>query len=91
MDLISSLELDDKDIDEVYKKFEAILNDESAKKILEKVSKGKGSENFKDVREMMQGVIGLIDPEDLNVLLEKVIKNEELVDFIQDLFLEKLI
>ena len=59
--------------------------------MIENVSNIPGLRNENDLKEIMKTLSSDLDITDLNELLKSIIKNEELIDFIQDLFLEKLI
>ncbi len=91
IELISELKLDEADYNKIFEKFEIILNDSKVKGLIEETTKSTNAENERDLINVMKTLAEKIDLSDLSYLLEKIIKNEELVDFIQDLFLEKLV
>ncbi|HEY0087638.1 MAG TPA: hypothetical protein VGB37_02275 [Candidatus Lokiarchaeia archaeon] len=91
IELISELKLDEADYNKIFEKFEIILNDSKIKGLIEETTKSTNNENERDLINVMKTIVEKINLSDLSYLLEKIIKNEELVDFIQDLFLEKLV
>jgi hypothetical protein len=90
----NDIELKNEDIKVIYKKFEKILEDPTIKELLHnKISfLNENSESKeKNIRALMEILVSKLDLEDLNVFLDKIIKDESLSDFLQDFFLEKLI
>jgi hypothetical protein len=88
IDLISDLNLNEDDYDNIFKRFKNILNNDDLKEILNKIS---GIDQDNDLKKIMEKLVLNLSSDDISLLLEKIIKNENLVDFIQDLFLEKLL
>ncbi|MHA1438531.1 MAG: hypothetical protein ACTSPD_13230 [Promethearchaeota archaeon] len=89
--LISELNLNDKDFEEIFKRFNVIFNDFNTKNILQKLNESKNFKCEDGLKTIMEKIKNNLTESEMHILLEKVIKNEELIDFIQDLFLEKLI
>lgn len=88
---ISELELNEEDYENIFKKFKPILKNQAIKNkldILEEIEEG----DFPvDLETMTKKILDKISIQDLKFILEKIIKNEDLTNFIQDLILEKLI
>jgi len=88
---ISELELNEEDYENIFKKFKPILKNQAIKNkldILEEIEEG---DSPIDLETMTKKILDKISIPDLKFILEKIIKNEDLTDFIQDLILEKLI
>ena len=88
---ISELELNEEDYENVFKKFKPILKNQVIKNkldILEEIEEG---DSPIDLETMTKKILDKISIQDLKFILEKIIKNEDLTSFIQDLILEKLI
>jgi len=91
IELISELNLDDEDYKKIFEKFNTMLENSDIKETVEKVSKIHDLKNDEDLKEIMKRLTHDFEISDLNKIVNSIIKNEELLDFIQDLFLEKLI
>ena len=91
IDFFSELDLDKKDFETIYEKFRFLLENDEMKEIFLKISKIQKIETESDLKTIMKELIRNLDLGDLNILLTKIIKNEPLIDFIKDLFLEKLL
>jgi len=91
IDFFSELDLDNEDFETIYEKFKFLLENDDTQGILSKISKLHKITLESDLKTIMKEMIRTLDIEDLNSLLTKIIKNEPLIDFIQDLFLEKLL
>ena len=91
IELISELNLNEEDYEKIFDKFKLILENREIKDTIENVSNIPGLRNENDLKVIMKKLSSDLDLSDFNKLLKDIIKNEELIDFIQDLFLEKLI
>ncbi|TFF98832.1 MAG: hypothetical protein EU547_00025 [Promethearchaeota archaeon] len=92
LDFFDDIELGNDEIALIYERFENILNDPKVERLLlEKASVLKNQNEKEDVKVIMKKLITKLDIDDLNILLNKIIKDEPLSDFLQDFFLEKLI
>lgn len=92
VDLISDIELNDEDYKGIYDKFSNFLSTKEFNDILKKISDVSNNNNSsEDIGELMRTLLDNLKIEDINLILKRIIKNEELIDYIQDLFLEKLI
>lgn len=91
IELISELNLEQEDFDKIFDNFKEILNNPDINKILKKILGFSDLEEETDLIPLMKKLTDKLSINELNFLLGKVIKNEEFVDFIQDLFLEKLL
>ena len=91
IDFFSELDLDNKDFETIYEKFRFLLENDEMQEIFLKISKIQKIETEIDLKAIMKELIRNLDLDDLNALLTKIIKNEPLIDYIQDLFLEKLL
>lgn len=94
LEFFKDIKLEKEDIALIFEKFEKILKDPTIKEILfNKVSfLNENNENKEEnIKALMEILVSKLDLEDLNVFLDKIIKDESLSDFLQDFFLEKLI
>lgn len=91
IELISELNLNDDDYEKIFEKFKLMLNNSEMKEAIKKFSGIKEIEKENDLKTIMKTLTNKIRLSDLNHLLGNIVKNEDLIDFIQDLFLEKLI
>ncbi|MGQ4873763.1 MAG: hypothetical protein ACP6IY_06795 [Promethearchaeia archaeon] len=90
IELVSEIELDENDFEQIFNKFANFLNkQEIIQRIKENVKK-EIKENDK-IEELMRKIVKKLKEDDLNELLNILMKNESLIEFIQDLFLEKLL
>ena len=92
LDFFKDIKLETGDVAIIYDNFKKILKDPEVKEVLiEKMSFLNAKNEKENIRSLMEILISKLDLNDLNVLLNKIIKNESLSDFLQDFFLEKLI
>jgi len=91
IDFFSELDLDNKDFETIYEKFKYLLESDEIREIFLKISKIQNIKTENNLKNIMKELISNLDLTDLNILLTKIIKNEPLIDYIQDLFLEKLL
>jgi len=88
---ISELELNEEDYENIFKKFKPILKNQAIKNKLDKLEEIEEDDSPSDLETMTKKILDKISIQDLKFILEKIIKNEDLTNFIQDLILEKLI
>lgn len=88
---ISELDLNEEDYENVFKKFKPILKNQAIKNKLEILEEIEEGDSPIDLETMTKKILDKISIQDLKFILEKIIKNEDLTNFIQDLILEKLI
>lgn len=91
IELISELNLNDDDYEKIFEKFKIMLNNVEMKEAIKKILGIREIEKENDLKAIMKKLTNKIRLSDLNQLLGNIVKNEDLIDFIQDLFLEKLI
>jgi len=91
IELISELNLNDDDYEKIFENFKLMLNNSEMKEAIKTISGIREIEKENDLKTIMKTVTNKIRLSDLNQLLGNIVKNENLIDFIQDLFLEKLI
>ncbi|MFX1260425.1 MAG: hypothetical protein ACFFAN_21455 [Promethearchaeota archaeon] len=91
IELISELNLNEEDYEKIFEKVKVILKNPEIKERFDIISEISGIDNSIDIKTIMKKFSSKISLNDLNFLLKKIVENEELIDFIQDLFLEKLI
>ena len=91
IELISELNLNDDDYEKIFEKFKLMLNNSEMKEAIKRFSGIREIEKENDLKTIMKTLTNKIRLSDLNQLLGNIVKNEDLIDFIQDLFLEKLI
>ena len=88
---ISQLEFSEEDYENLFKKFKPILKNQTIKNkldILEEIDEGDSPNDLETMTKIILDKIGI---QDLKFILEKIIKDEDLTNFIQDLILKKLI
>ncbi len=88
---ISELELNEEDYENIFKKFKPILKNQAIKNKLDILVEVEEDDSPIDLEAMTKKILDKISIQDLKFILEKMIKNEDLTTFIQDLILEKLI
>ena len=88
---ISELELNEEDYENIFKKFKPILKNQAIKNKLDKLEEIEEDDSPSDLETMTKKILDKISIQDLKFILEKIIKNEDLTNSIQDLILEKLI
>ena len=91
IELISELTFKEEDYDNIFEKFKSYLKNSENEELFKKISEIRGLENEKGLTNIMRKLSTTLSIDELNKLLKEIIKNDEFVDFIQDLFLEKLI
>jgi len=91
IELISELSFKEEDYDNIFEKFKCYLKNSKNKELFKKILEIKGLENERGLANIMRKLSTNLSIDELNTLLKEIIKNDEFVDFIQDLFLEKLI
>ncbi len=90
IEIISDIGFEDNDFEKIFDKFKFILDNPDISVILEKILYLNELQNENDLKLLMKKLSNVLSLNEMNLLLEKVIKNEQFIDFIQDLFLEKL-
>lgn len=90
IEIISDVNFEEEDFEKIFEKFKFILDNSDVKNIIERILDLSELENENDLKQIMKKLSKTLSLQELNLMLEKVIKNEQFVDFIQDLFLEKL-
>ena len=88
---ISELELNEEDYENIFKKFKPILKNQAIKNKLEILEEIEEGDSPIDLETMTKKILDKISIQDLQFILDKIIKNEDLTNSIQDLILEKLI
>ncbi len=88
---ISELELNEEDYENIFKRFKPILKNQAIKNKLDILEEIEEDDSPIDLETMTKKILDKIGIQDLKFILEKIIKNEDLTNFIQDLILEKLI
>ena len=91
MGFISELELNEEDYENIFKKFKPILKNQAIKNKIDILEEVEENDSPIDLETMTKKILEKISIQDLKFILEKIIKNEDLTNYIQDLILEKLI
>jgi len=91
IELISEFNFDEEDYETIFEKLQIFLKNPENYELFKKISEIKELENEGDLKAIMKKLLKEIKLNELNKLLKDIIENEEFVDFIQDLFLEKLL
>jgi hypothetical protein len=91
IELISEFNFDEEDYETIFEKFQIFLNNSKNHDFLKKISEIEEFEDEKDLKAIMKKLSNKFKISELNTILKEIVKNEEFVDFIQDLFLEKLL
>jgi len=91
INLISEIELNNEEMEDLFNRFKNILdNSEIVEKVLKAVNVKKINK-IEDLKKILEILSKNIELDQLNILLNLLIKDEKLINYIQDLFLEKLI
>jgi hypothetical protein len=91
VEFFNNLDLKPKEIDIIFDKFREILTDREIKRLLKDQKCMKEIEEEDGIQEILKKLIPYLDLKDLNYLLQKLIKDESLTEYIQDMFLEKIL
>ena len=90
IDIISDIKLSEDDYNNIFEQFKGILNNNEIDEILKIISRIPRDNEIIDLKTILKNLAINIPLNDLNSLLNKIIKNEKFINYIQDLFLEKL-
>ena len=88
--LIILLNLNDIDYERIFKCFKKTFSDNDSLKIINDLIISLETKD-PSINEIMKEIPNIIEKNDLSYLINRIIKNPKAMDFIQDLFLEKLI
>ena len=88
--IFSEINLDDEDFKNIFEEFKFIIENPKFKTILEKISNFNELKDENEIKTIMKGLSQKLSLTEMNLLLNNVIKNEKFVNFLQDLFLEKM-
>ena len=91
LNFFSELTLMEGDYEKILKKFENFFDKKENKQILDKITKDLPFEEKNDINAIMKEIIESKEIPHLNILLQRMIKHENLINDIQDYFIEKLI
>jgi len=91
IELVSELSLDEDDFNKIIDLFAPTLEKSEIKELIESIQNLKEVSEEDDVETIMKKISEKIDTSILIKLLHTIIKNEKLVDGIQDIFLDKLV
>jgi len=90
IEYFNELNLKEDDYETIFERFKFFLNDSNVQKLIEEISKNHDYKFDQDSKSIVKTVLEKVNIEQLNALLEKIIKNEDFTNFIQDLILDKL-
>ena len=92
LEFINDITLEEKDYDLIFKKFKKVINDQEFENLInQKLSNQDLEKNYENLEDLLRSLIEGLDIREINIILQKIIKNEKLTSFIQDFFLEKLL
>ena len=91
IELISEFKFDEEDFETIFEKFQVLLKNSQNQDLFKEISELKEFEKEEDLKTIMKRISDDLKISELNKLLKDIVENEEFVDFIQDLFLEKLL
>lgn len=91
IELISEFKFDEEDYETIFEKFQIFLKNSENRDLFKRISEFKDFEKEGDLKAIMKKISKNFKINELNKLLKDIVGNEEFVDFIQDLFLEKLL
>ena len=91
IELISEFTFNDNEYEKIFEKLEKNFDNIMVQKLIENTSNIEGLENEKDLKSIMEKIRDMINLEDMNTYLDAILTNQELIDFIQDLLIDKLI
>ncbi|MBN1214516.1 MAG: hypothetical protein JXA99_03645 [Candidatus Lokiarchaeota archaeon] len=92
LEFINDITLEEKDYDLIFKKFKKMMNDQEFENLInKKLSNQDLEKNYENLEDLLRSLIDGLDIREINIILQKIIKNEKLTTFIQDFFLERLL
>ena len=91
VDLISYLRLTNLDINVIFEKFKSIIDNPEVNEFIEYINQLEDIKDEYDLETIIKYISENVNLDRLNLILVYILKDEYFVDFIQDLFLEKLL
>ena len=91
LNFFSELVLVEEDYENIRKKFDNFFDKVENKVLLAKITENIPNKDKKDINAIMKEVIERKKIPHLNILLQRMIKYENLINDIQDYFIEKLL
>ena len=91
LNFFSDLNINEEDYFNVLEKFNTFFEKDDNKELLDKITKATNYDKNSDLKVIMKDIINSKEIPHLNVLLQRMIKHEHLLDEIQDYFIEKII
>ncbi|MFO7796009.1 MAG: hypothetical protein ACQERB_11000 [Promethearchaeati archaeon] len=91
LEFFENLELESNEINLIFEKFKKILRDKEISSLIKKNDSIKDIEEDDDIKDILNKILPNLKLRDLNIILNKIIEDESLTNFIQDLFLERLL
>ncbi|MFW6311117.1 MAG: hypothetical protein ACOC1K_02655 [Nanoarchaeota archaeon] len=90
INLISDIDFTDEEYEKLYEKFENTLEDNEINQIFERINVDQLC-STSSLTEILKRLKKEIDIDTMEKLKKLLVNNEDLINFIQDLFLDKLI
>jgi len=91
INFFSELALAEGDYENIMKKFKKFFDKKENKVLLDKITENIPIEDKNDINFIMKEIIKSKEIPHLNILLQRMIKYENLINDIQDYFIEKLL
>jgi len=91
LEFFENLELESNEINLIYEKFKNILRDKEISSLVKNNDSIKDIEEDDNIKDILKKILPNLKLRDLNIILNKIIEDESLTNFIQDLFLERLL
>ncbi|TFF85302.1 MAG: hypothetical protein EU518_01420 [Promethearchaeota archaeon] len=91
LEFFKNLELESNEINLIFEKFKKILRDKEISSLIKNNDSIKDIEEDDDIKDTLNKILPNLKLRDLNIILNKIIEDESLTNFIQDLFLERLL
>ncbi len=91
LQFFSELDIKEEDYANILETFGTFFKNNENKQILEKIITTIKFDDEKDLKAIMETIINSKEIPNLNILLQRMIKHEHLINEIQDYFIEKII
>ncbi len=91
IEIISDIKLSEDDYNNIFEQFKEILSNKEFEDVLKIIPQEPRDKELIDLKMIMKNLAKNIPLNEFNVLLSNIIKNEKFINYIQDLFLAKLL
>ena len=85
---LKDLKFDDAEFDKIYEKAKPLVQDKQFNQIIQKLTK---QENVEDLETLLEKTTETLEPKELINLTKTIAENEDFLNYMQDLLLDKLL